>query len=47
MAYLVWRQTPTVFTLCGAVLIIVSGVYIAVHTSRDARAWPHPATVPD
>jgi len=47
MAWLVWRQVPTLFTVCGAVLIIVSGVYIAVHASQDARGWSHPTTVPD
>jgi len=47
MAWLVWRQVPTLFTLTGAALIIVSGVYIAVHASHDERAWTHPTTVPD
>ena len=47
MAWLVWRQIPTFFTLVGAFLIIVSGVYIALHASRDARGWSHPPTVPD
>ena len=47
MAWLVWRQVPSIFTLTGAVLIIVSGVYIAVHASRDSGAWMHPTTVPD
>jgi drug/metabolite transporter (DMT)-like permease len=47
MAWLVWRQTPGLFTLVGAGLIIGSGLYIATHAGRDARAWPHPATVPD
>jgi drug/metabolite transporter (DMT)-like permease len=47
MSWLVWRQPPSLFTLLGAVLIIVSGVYIALHASRDPQTWPHPATVPD
>jgi len=47
MAWLVWRQIPTLFTLTGAALIIVSGIYIAVHASQDTRAWTHPTTVPD
>jgi drug/metabolite transporter (DMT)-like permease len=47
MAWLVWRQVPTLFTLAGAVLIIGSGIYIAIHASKDARGWSHPATVPD
>lgn len=47
MAWLVWRQIPTVFTLIGAVLILVSGIYIAVHASPDRGAWTHPTTVPD
>ncbi len=47
MAWLVWRQIPTLFTILGAILIIASGLYIAVHASQDARTWPHPATVPD
>jgi drug/metabolite transporter (DMT)-like permease len=47
MAYLVWHQKPALFTILGAILIIVSGVYIAVHASHDQQTWPHPATVPD
>jgi drug/metabolite transporter (DMT)-like permease len=47
MTWLVWRQKPSLFTIAGAVLIIVSGVYIAVHASHDARMWAHPTTVPD
>jgi drug/metabolite transporter (DMT)-like permease len=47
MAWLVWRQIPTLFTLTGAVLIIVSGVYIALHASQYTHAWTHPTTVPD
>jgi drug/metabolite transporter (DMT)-like permease len=47
MAWLVWRQIPTLFTLAGTVLIIVSGIYIALHASQDKRAWTHPTTVPD
>ena len=48
MAWLVWRQRPALSTILGAVLIIASGVYIALHASPDADAtWSHPATVPD
>ena len=47
MAYLVWCQKPALPTILGAILIIVSGVYIAVHASHDARMWAHPTTVPD
>ena len=47
MAWVVWRQIPTLFTLTGAGLIIVSGIYIAVHASQDTHAWTHPTTVPD
>lgn len=48
MAWLVWRQVPSFFTVAGAVLIIVSGVYIALNASQDGRTgWAHPATVPD
>jgi drug/metabolite transporter (DMT)-like permease len=47
MAWLVWRQIPTFFTLAGATLIIVSGVYIALHVSRDAHTWTHSPSVPD
>lgn len=47
MAWLLWRQAPDLFTVAGAILIIVSGVYIALHGTRDAGVWPHPATVPD
>jgi drug/metabolite transporter (DMT)-like permease len=47
MAYLVWRQKPALSTIIGAILIIVSGIYIAVHASQGARTWSHPATVPD
>ena len=46
MAWLVWRQAPTLFTLAGAALIIVSGVWIAVH-GGEARAWNHSRSVPD
>jgi drug/metabolite transporter (DMT)-like permease len=47
MAWLVWRQTPSLFTILGAVLIIASGVYIATRASQGARPWSHPTTVPD
>jgi drug/metabolite transporter (DMT)-like permease len=47
MSWFVWRQTPSLFTLLGATLIIASGVYIATRASHDTRTWPHPATVPD
>ena len=48
MAWLVWRQKPALSTILGAVLIIASGIYIALHASLDAdRPWTHPATVPD
>jgi drug/metabolite transporter (DMT)-like permease len=48
MAWLVWRQVPSLFTVAGAALIIASGVYIALHASEDVRKmWTHPATVPD
>ena len=48
MAWLVWRQKPALSTILGAVLIIASGVYIALHASDDAdQPWTHPTTVPD
>jgi drug/metabolite transporter (DMT)-like permease len=47
VSYFVWNQMPALSTILGAILIIVSGVYIAVHASNNARAWTHPATVPD
>jgi drug/metabolite transporter (DMT)-like permease len=47
MAWLVWRQVPTLFTVGGAVLIIVSGIYIALRASRETRGWTHATTVPD
>ncbi len=48
MAWLVWRQRPTLSTILGAVLIIASGVYIALRASPDRdQFWTHPATVPD
>jgi drug/metabolite transporter (DMT)-like permease len=47
MAWLVWRQTPTLFTILGAILIIVSGVFIALHASGDSRSWTHSPSVPD
>ena len=48
MAYLVWRQKPALSTVLGAVLIIASGIYIALHASPDAdHPWTHPTTVPD
>jgi drug/metabolite transporter (DMT)-like permease len=47
VSYFVWNQMPALSTILGAILIIVSGVYIAVHASNNARAWTHPTTVPD
>jgi drug/metabolite transporter (DMT)-like permease len=47
VSYFVWNQKPALSTILGAILIIVSGVYIAVHASNNARAWTHPTTVPD
>ena len=48
MAWLVWRQAPTLYTLSGALLIIVSGVYIALHASQEHRAvWLSPPIHPD
>jgi drug/metabolite transporter (DMT)-like permease len=47
VSYFVWNQKPALYTILGAILIIVSGVYIAVHASHSARAWTHPTTVPD
>jgi drug/metabolite transporter (DMT)-like permease len=47
VSYFVWNQKPALSTVLGAILIIVSGVYIAVHTSNNTRAWTHPTTVPD
>jgi len=48
MAWLVWRQVPSLFTISGAALIIISGVYIALYASGEVqKVWAHPATVPD
>jgi len=48
MAWLVWRQAPTIYTFTGAVLIIISGVYIALHASEEHRAvWISPPVHPD
>jgi drug/metabolite transporter (DMT)-like permease len=34
VSYLVWRTTPSLFVLLGGVLILASGVYIAM-TARE------------
>lgn len=48
MAWLVWRQTPTLLTVAGAVLIIASGLYIATQASRDHHStWISPPVHPD
>lgn len=48
MAWLVWRQAPTVLTMAGAVLIIGSGLYIATQASRDHHStWISPPVHPD
>lgn len=47
VSYFVWNQKPTLATILGGLLIIASGVYIAVHAQQNASAWTHPATVPD
>jgi drug/metabolite transporter (DMT)-like permease len=48
MAWLVWRQAPTLLTLAGAALIIVSGLYIATMASRDHHStWISPPVHPD
>jgi len=38
MAYLIWRTQPTVFMILGAVLIVGSGMYIAITAPRST--WP-------
>ncbi len=48
MAWLVWRQVPTLLTAAGAVLIIASGFYIATLASRDHHStWISPPVHPD
>lgn len=48
MAWLVWRQAPTLLTIAGAVLIIASGLYIATRASRDHHStWLAPPVHPD
>ncbi|MFZ0631210.1 MAG: DMT family transporter [Acidobacteriaceae bacterium] len=48
MAWLVWRQAPTLLTAAGAVLIIASGLYIATLASRDHHStWISPPVHPD
>ena len=48
MAWLVWRQAPTLLTIAGAVLIIASGLYIATLASRDHHStWISPPVHPD
>lgn len=48
MAWIVWRQAPTVLTVAGAALIIGSGVYIAALASRDHHStWISPPVHPD
>lgn len=48
MAYLVWRQKPTVYMLVGGILIAVSGLSIAWAASRERfSAIPLPTVVPE
>jgi drug/metabolite transporter (DMT)-like permease len=48
MAWLVWRQTPGLYTILGAVLIIVSGIYIALNASQQQHSvWISPPIHPD
>jgi drug/metabolite transporter (DMT)-like permease len=48
MAWLVWRQVPTLLTAAGAVLIIASGLYIATRASLDHHStWISPPVHPD
>ncbi|MGA8529788.1 MAG: DMT family transporter [Acidobacteriaceae bacterium] len=48
MAWLVWRQAPTLLTIAGAVLIIASGLYIATVASQDHHStWISPPVHPD
>jgi drug/metabolite transporter (DMT)-like permease len=48
VAYLIWRDKPTVFMLLGGALIIASGLYIAVAASRQRfRAVSVSPVVPD
>ncbi len=35
--YLIWHDKPTVHLVIGAIIIILSGLYIAQHTQRDAE----------
>lgn len=48
MAWLVWRQKPGLDTILGAILIIASGLYIALHASPEHRSiWISPPIHPD
>jgi drug/metabolite transporter (DMT)-like permease len=48
MAWGVWHQAPTTYTLTGAVLIIASGLYIAALAAQDHRGvWLSPPIHPD
>lgn len=48
MAWAVWHQAPTTYTLTGAVLIIASGLYIAALAAQDRRGvWLSPPIHPD
>jgi len=48
MAWLVWHQVPGLETVLGAVLILVSGLYIAALASRGQRGiWLSPPVHPD
>jgi drug/metabolite transporter (DMT)-like permease len=38
LAYLIWHTRPTLFVVLGAVLIVASGLYIAVTAPRSAYA---------
>jgi drug/metabolite transporter (DMT)-like permease len=38
VSYLIWREKPTIFMVVGGIVIILSGIYIALAASRETLA---------
>ena len=48
VAWIVWRQTPSLTTVLGGILIIASGLYIATLASQEQRGgWISPPVHPE
>ena len=41
VSFLVWREIPTPWMVAGALLIVASGLYIALHASRATQPGPN------